>query len=65
MTSLRSGRKPHKRAAPSQLPLFEHAEAMSVHNLPPMARRLARRWGVAPSTARILAELAGFSMEDK
>lgn len=63
MTSLCKSRKARKRADPPTLPLFEYADAIRVRDLPPAARRLARRWGLAPSTARNIAELAGFSTE--
>jgi hypothetical protein len=63
MALVTKGRNSRKRALPAGLPLFDHAEANRVRDLPLPARRLARRWGVAASTARTLAELAGFSME--
>lgn len=63
MAFVSKGRTSRKRAVPVGLPLFDHAEAKRVRDLPLSARRLVKRWGVAASTARTLAELAGFSME--
>jgi hypothetical protein len=56
-------RAPRKRPAPAVLPLFDHADANRVRDLPLLARRLVRRWGLSPATARNVAELAGFSVE--
>ena len=63
MTSLGKSRKARKRAEPASLPLFEYASANRVRDLPLSARLLARRLGLAPATARNVAELAGFSTE--
>ena len=47
------------------LPLFVEAERQCVRApLPWAARRLVRRHGVPPSIARIVAELAGFKLEE-
>ena len=45
------------------LPLFKHAERVRVRSLPIAAKHLARRHGLTPATALVVAELAGFSME--
>lgn len=45
------------------LPLFEAAEKARVRALSLPARRLARRHSLPASTARVIAELAGFHME--
>jgi len=63
MAFLNKGRKSLKRAAPASLPLFEHYEAQRIRELPLCARRLARRWGLAPAVARNMAELAGYPWE--
>ncbi len=63
MAFLCKGRKPRKRATPAVLPLFEHADENRIRELPLSARRLARRWGLEPATAQIIAELAGFQPE--
>lgn len=63
MASLSKSSKARKRAEPASLPLFDYANANRVRDLPLSARRLARRWGLSPATARNVAELAGFSME--
>jgi hypothetical protein len=62
MTSLRKGQRLRKSSAPS-LPLFDYADQVRAHELPIAARRLALRWRLAPATARVIAELAGFSTE--
>ena len=48
-----------KRRRPSPLPLLAWADAQP---LPIAARYIRRLTGVSPSTARLYAELAGFSM---
>lgn len=63
MASLRNGRSARKRAVPAALPLFDHADARRVSDLPLSAKRLVRRWGLSPATARNVAELAGFPVE--
>jgi hypothetical protein len=63
MAYLIKGRKPRKRREPVSLPLFEYAEANRIRDLPLSARRFVRRWGMSPSTARAVAELAGFPTE--
>lgn len=45
------------------LPLFKHAEKVRVRSLPIAAKHLARRHGLTPATALVVAELAGFRME--
>lgn len=44
------------------LPLFAWSETLSPQPLPIAARHIRRLTGVSPSTARLYAELAGFSM---
>ena len=63
MAFVSKGRTSRKRVLPAGLPLFDHAEANRVRDLPLSARHLIRRWGVSPSAARTLAELAGYSTE--
>jgi hypothetical protein len=63
MASLRTSRNRRKRALPASLPLFDYAESIRVRQLPLSARRLVRRWGMDPATARVYAELAGFNTE--
>lgn len=63
MASLSESRKARNRAQPATLPLFDYADARRVRDLPLAAKRLVRRWGLAPSTALQVAELAGFSGE--
>jgi hypothetical protein len=63
MAFLNNGRKPRKRATPATQPLFDYAEANRIRELPLSARRLVRRWGMKPATARTYAELAGFPAE--
>jgi hypothetical protein len=63
MASLRTSRKRRKHALPDNLPLFDHAESIRIRQLPLSARRLVRRWGMEPATARTYAELAGFDTE--
>lgn len=63
MALLTKGWKSRKRALPATLPPFEHAEAQSLRDLPPRARRLARRWGLAPAVARNIAGLADYPWE--
>ncbi len=53
----------------SGLPLFvwadsQPAEVELLEELPPAARRIARRFGVPPRRARIIAELAGYPVEN-
>lgn len=53
----------------SGLPLFlwaesQPAELERLEQLPPAARRIARRFGVPPRRARIIAELTGYPLED-
>jgi hypothetical protein len=43
--------------------LFDHAESIRIRQLPLSVRRLVRRWGMDPATARVYAELAGFATE--
>lgn len=50
------------------LPLFAWADErapdhFTFQTLPPAARRIATHFGVPPTRARLLAELAGFSLE--
>ena len=52
----------------SGLPLFLWADAHAVDHVPlqtlsPAARRIARRLGVAPRRASLIAQLAGFPSE--
>jgi hypothetical protein len=63
VTFLSKGRKTRKRALPASLPLFDHAQSIRIRQLPLSARRLVRRWGLDPATARVYAELAGFATE--
>ena len=53
----------------SGLPLFLWADSRSaktvlLNDLPPAARRVALRFGVPPHRARVIAELAGFPLEN-
>jgi hypothetical protein len=63
MPFLSKSRKPRKRATPIAQPLFDYADANRICELPLSARRLVRRWGMDPATARTYAELAGFPTE--
>jgi hypothetical protein len=63
MASLRTSRNRRKHDLPDNLPLFDHAESIRIQQLPLSARRLVRRWGMDPATARVYAELAGFDTE--
>ena len=53
---------PRGRASNSalHLPLFKHAEKVRVRSLPVAAKHLARRHGLTPATALVVAEAAGF-----
>lgn len=50
----------HNNRPPS---LFDAAERCRVRRLPLAARRLAQRHGFLPTTALVIAELAGFQLE--
>jgi hypothetical protein len=63
MASLHTSRNRRKHTLPDSLPLFDHAESIRIQQLPLSARRLVRRWGMEPATARTYAELAGFPAE--
>ena len=54
--------QPSARASNSALylPLFKHAEKVRVRSLPIAAKHLARRHGLTPATALVVAEAAGF-----
>ena len=49
----------HKTARFNNLPLWEAARESELRSLPLDAKRLARRFGLDASTARLLAALAG------
>jgi hypothetical protein len=61
MASLRTSRNRRKHILPDSL--FDHAESIRIRQLPLSVRRLVRRWGMDPATARVYAELAGFATE--
>lgn len=63
MPFLSRSRKSRKRAVPLAQPLLDYADANRIRELPLSARRLVRRWGMDPATARTYAELAGFPTE--
>ncbi len=52
--------KPQNLKTAATLPLFAAAERSRIRALPLPARRLARRLGMSPSTALMVAEAAGF-----
>lgn len=45
------------------LPLFDWADTRRSHPLNPAAAKVARRFGLPPIRAALIAELAGFSTE--
>ncbi len=45
------------------LPLFAWAASQSIHPHPLVAKRLSTRFGLSPSLALAIAELAGLYME--
>ena len=49
-----------QRRAAAVLPLIDWAESQHRHDTPAAARRLARRFGLAPATAAALADAFGF-----
>ena len=59
------GEPPRRRGTDQRrasLPLFAWAEAHTSQTLPMAVRYVRRLTGASPSTARLYAELAGFSM---
>lgn len=53
-------RSRHHQCKSGVLPLFEWADKRERDLLPPPVRRLAVRFNLSPSYARVLAEHAGF-----
>ena len=63
-----TNRKYHKsqdRQATSPLPLFAWADSLRRRTRPIAVAHVQRLYKVTPSTARLYAELAGLSVEDR
>jgi hypothetical protein len=64
MTNLQASRRSRNRSPDySTLPLWQAARETDLRRLPLPARRLAVRFGLDPSTARLVASLAGIGGE--